>query len=469
MKYVSALLTDLAACVPAHALRTAADDLAFYGADRCRGEWTVAPAAIVLPGSEAEVQAVVRCCMAHGAAMVPSGGRTGLAGGAAATSGEVVVSLERMHRVHEVNVHTRLLTCDAGTTLEAVQHAALAHGLLYPVDYASKGSAQIGGSIATNAGGVRVLRYGTTRAWVSGVRVVLASGDAVALGGSLVKNNTGYDLMQLFIGSEGTLGIVTQATLRLCAPPAGEVVALCALPSLAHVLQLFRRARALPLLAFECFDHGCLASVLRHRGLAGAGPFDAPAPYYALLALEVGPQQTDDAAQDMLMATLSAAQEAEELTDAVLAQTPAQARELWAYREDVSESLHHLRPHKSDVALPLSAIEAFVHAWTQALHAHLPGYEARIFGHIGDGNLHLNVVPPPQQDPAAFTAAMHAFDTTTYGLVQQHEGSISAEHGVGLLKRAHLHYTRSTQEIALMRAIKRAFDPLGVFNPGKIF
>ncbi|MGB1014785.1 MAG: FAD-binding oxidoreductase, partial [Nannocystaceae bacterium] len=247
------------------------DELAFYGTDRCRGDWSVDPRAIVFPANVEQIREIVLACGAAGVAIVPSGGRTGLAGAATATAGEVVVSLARMTTILEVDSQARLVHSQAGATVEAIQRAAEEAGLMYPVDFAAKGSAQIGGSVATNAGGVKVVRYGLTRDWVAGLKVVLASGEVVTLGGKLVKNNTGYDLRQLMIGSEGTLGIIAEVTMRLCRPPHGLEVALCGVPDDASILQLFARLRAsgLDLTAFECMDHRCLEHVVAHqpRGL----------------------------------------------------------------------------------------------------------------------------------------------------------------------------------------------------------
>ena len=460
----------LVAAVGRDHVRTEADDLAFYGADRCRGTWGVAPKAIVFPAAVDEVRAIVRACAAHGASIVPSGGRTGLAGAATATDGEIVVSLERMHRITEVDVAARTLRCEAGATVEAVQTAARARGLIYPVDFAAKGSAQVGGSIATNAGGVRVLRYGGTRSWVSGLKAVVASGDVLDLGGALVKDNTGYDLRQLFIGSEGTLGIVVEATLRLCAPPKGSVVALCSVTSDEHVLALFDRVqRAAVLQAFECFDAAALRHVLAHHG-AERGPLDGAAPQYVLLEAEVEGAADDAADQtaEAVTVCLADAQDAGEIADAVVASTAAQARELWSLREDISESLHRHRPHKADIAVPVARVMQFLAAWRPLAAEHLPDAEPVIFGHVGDGNLHLNLLPPADADPEDFAARTEAFDERTYQLIQSYGGSISAEHGIGLLKRAHLHYSRSPGQIEMMRAIKRALDPKGLFNPGKV-
>lgn len=462
---------DLRSAVGDERCTTDPAELAHYGADRCRGGWPVAPSAIVFPRSVAEVQAVVRACAGHRVPIVPSGGRTGLAGAATATRGEVVLSLERMNRVLAVDPAARTLRCEPGVTLQGVHEAAAAHGLLYPVDYASKGSAHIGGSLATNAGGVKVLRYGLTRDWVLGLRAVVASGACLDLGGALIKNNTGYDLRQLFIGAEGTLGVIVEVTLRLCRPPADTRVALCAVPDDAAVLALFARVRAssLVLSAFECLDDGCLRHVLHHRG--GASPFAAASPRYVLVEVEV-PVPGEPArvqTEDDLAACLADAQDAGEVTDALLAATPAQARGLWALREDISESLHRHTPHKADIALPVARVAEFLVAWRPAVAARLPDIEALCFGHIGDGNLHLNLLRPDALELPAFLDRVHAFDDETYALVQACGGSISAEHGVGLLKRSHLHYSRTPEELAIFRGIKAALDPADLFNPGKIF
>lgn len=465
------LIASLVEAVGADHVKTDADELGYYGTDRCRGDWPISPRVVVLPKTAPEVQAVVRACAAAGAKIVPSGGRTGLTGAATATGGEVVLSLERMNRILDVDPAAHTLRCEAGATVEAVQMAAEAHGLLYPVDFAAKGSAQIGGSIATNAGGVKVLRYGSTRAWVSGLDVVVASGELLHLGGSLVKDNTGYDLRQLFIGAEGTLGIIVGATMRLCTPPKGLLVALCSVPDEAHVLSLFTRARReLPLQAFECFDQGCLRHVLEHRGLTGRGPFADPSPQHVLIEIEVegDGEEAQEQAHDRLTLCLADAQEAGEIEDAVVASTSAQAKDLWEYREGISESLHAHTPHKSDIALPISEVTAFLEQWRPAVAEALPDAEALVFGHVGDGNLHLNVLKPEGESVESFVARATAFDDQTYALVQKFGGSVSAEHGIGLLKRDHLHFSRSPGELAMMRAIKQALDPAGMFNPGKV-
>lgn len=457
--------------VGAEQIITEGEDLTYYGSDRCEGGWPVAPGVIALPRSAEQVEAIVRLCAEHRVAIVPSGGRTGLTGAATATAGELVLSLERMNQIDEVDGASRLLRCQAGATVEAVQQAAANQGLFYPVDFAAKGSAHIAGSIATNAGGVKVIRYGLTRDWVAGLEVVLASGERLSLGGELVKDNTGYDLRQLFIGSEGTLGIIVEATLRLARPPAGQVVALCSLASDEAVLALFSRLRAssLELSAFECFDRGCVDRVIAHRGVDQAGPLAELGPQQVLIELEHGPGPDDaELTRDALLELLGDAQEAEELLDAALANSEAQAAELWAWREDISESLHGHTPHKADVSVPISEVARFVQRWRAAVAEALPEIPALCFGHVGDGNLHLNLLRPESMTLDDFLARCHEFDDTMYGLVREHRGSVSAEHGIGLLKRDYLGYTRSPAELASMRAIKQVFDPQGILNPGKL-
>ncbi len=445
------------------------DDLRYYASDRCKGDWPVAPGAIALPSRVEQVQAIARLCSAKRVAIVPSGGRTGLTGAATAIAGELVLSLARLDRILAIDRASRLIHCEAGVTVQAIQEAAAAQGLSYPVDFAAKGSAQIGGSIATNAGGVKVLRYGLTREWVQALDVVLVDGERLQIGGELVKNNTGYDLRQLLIGSEGTLGIIVGATMKLCPPPAGCLVALVSLPSDAAVAQLFERlrARAFTLSAFECFDRGCYQHVLDHR--PRKQPLEQLGAQQVLIELELASEDQRESTHDALVELFEAAVEDELVLDATIAHTEATARELWAWREDISESLHAHGPHKADVAVPIREVVGFLTRWRSAVAQALPEIEALAFGHVGDGNLHLNLLRPSALTQVEFLARCHAFDPIVYALVREHRGSVSAEHGIGLLKREYLGYTRSAREIALMRAIKQTFDPLGLLNPGKLF
>ncbi len=454
------LLSAVARDFPADFLTDDPAERAEYGRDWTR-IYPADPAAIAFPRTTAEVSRLLALCDRHGVPVVPSGGRTGLAGGAVAARGELVVSLERMRRMDPVDELGATVRVQAGAVTQAVHDHAAAHGLTWPVDFASKGSSQVGGNIATNAGGVRVIRYGLTRQWVLGLEVVTATGAVLELGGALEKNNTGLDLRQLFIGSEGTLGIITEATLKLTRLPGRADVLLCAVPDLAGVLRLFRAARGGPfvLAAFEFFTDRCLARVVRHRKLR-APP--AASPCYVLMELEGADA---DAVADWTVHLIDGGL----ASDATLAQSPAQAAELWALREGISESLAATGfPHKNDVALPIAALDAFC-AEAEALFAReYPDWELCLFGHIGDGNLHVNVMKPEALDLDAFRARTGAVDRDLFEVVRRHRGSISAEHGIGLLKKPYLGYSRSEEEIALLRAVKRTLDPKGILNPGKI-
>ena len=393
--------------------------------------------------------------------------------------------MERMSKVLGIDVPGRTLRCEAGATVQAIQEAAETEGLIYPVDWAAVGTAQVGGSIATNAGGIRVIRYGLTRDWVRGLGVVLASGEYVEIGGPLIKDNTGYDLRQLFVGSEGTLGLIVHATMGLTRPPVARVVGLASLPYDAAVLDLFTRLRGsdLTISAFECFDVGCVGEVLAHRGSDGAGPFAELGEQHVLIEVEVvrggsADEEEGEAAaleadiertRDALTFALADAQEAEEILDAVIASGDAQARALWAWREEISESLHHRTPHKADVSLPVARVAEFMERWRSLVEAQIPEIPAVCFGHVGDGNLHLNLLRPDGLELEPFLQRVHGFDDALYGLVEDFRGSVSAEHGIGLLKRDHLHHTRSQEEIEYFRLIKKAFDPHGILNPGKVF
>jgi FAD/FMN-containing dehydrogenase len=455
------LPASLLAALPAGSFSTDPDDLAAYGKD-----WTKifspAPSGVVWPRTTEEVSVILAAASAADVAVVPSGGRTGLAGGAVAAKGELVLSLSRMNRMEEVDTLGATVRVQAGAVTQAVHEHCAPHGLTWPVDFASKGQSQVGGNIATNAGGVKVIRYGLTRNWVLGLEVVLMDGRVLSIGGALEKNNTGTDLRQVFIGSEGTLGVVTAATLKLAAIPRRLDVVLFAVADLPAVVALFRAARqsGLTLSAYEFFTQRCLDRLLSHRKLRP--PFARPADHYVLVELE-------DAGAERVEAWVGAELEAERALDAVIAQSPAQARELWALREGISESLSATGlPHKNDIALPVAGLEAFCAALEGLIGARYPGWEICNFGHIGDGNLHVNVMMPESMERAAFLAETKRADRDMFELVRAHGGSISAEHGIGLLKREFLGYSRSAEELAVMRALKQSFDPKGLLNPGKI-
>jgi FAD/FMN-containing dehydrogenase len=442
-------------------------ELAELGRDWTR-VYTPAPSAVVFPRTTDEVSRLLALCSAERLAVVPSGGRTGLAGGAVAARGELVLSTARMRTIHPVDLLGATVRAQAGAVTEAVHAHAAEHGLTWPVDFASKGSSTVGGNIATNAGGVKVIRYGLTRQWVLGLQVVLASGEVLELGGALEKNNTGLDLRQLFIGSEGTLGVITEATLKLTRSPGATTTLLFAVPDVPAVLELFRAARRGPftLMAYEFYSAACSARLLRHRPQLRV-PL-GPSPYYVLVEAEGGEDLGRlEAALDPWIAEIF---EQGLATDGTRAESSAQARELWALREGISESLSATGlPHKNDVALPIARLDAFC-AELDAVFARLyPGWEICLFGHVGDGNLHINVMKPDHLDKATFHAETQAADRVMFELVQRHHGSISAEHGIGLLKKPFLSYSRSPGELAVMRQVKLALDPQGLLNPGKIF
>ncbi len=449
----------LTSALPADTVTDDPAELATYGRD-----WTKvhAPNAALLarPRSTAEVSKLLALCSQHRVAVVPSGGRTGLAGGAMATRGELVLSLERMRRMDPVDRLGMTVHVEAGAVTEAVHRHVAEAGLTWPVDFASKGSSQVGGNISTNAGGVRVIRYGLTRQWVLGLTVVLADGRVLELNGALEKNNTGVDLRQLFIGSEGILGVVTEATHKLTRLPGQTQVLLFAVDSLEAVLQLFESARQGPftVMAYEFFTQACLERLLRHRTMPR--PFEGPSSHYVLLEVE----QASD-----LDGWLAARLESGLVKDGTLAQGSEQAAKLWTYREGISESLSATgMPHKNDIALPIAKLRAFCADLEKLLAKSYPDFELCLFGHIGDGNLHVNIMKPDGLEKDAFLSRVHEVDKDMFTLVKAHQGSVSAEHGIGMLKREWLGYSRSPDEIALMKQLKAALDPLGILNPGKV-
>ena len=454
-------LTSLRAALPTLRLLTDPADLEHYGRDWTR-RWTPAPLAIALPDSVEQVQAVVRWANGEGVAIVPSGGRTGLSGGAVAANGELVVSLERMNKVLGFDAVDRTLSVQAGIALQRVQDAAREHGLQYPVDFAARGSCSIGGNIATNAGGIRVLRYGNTREWIAGLTLVTASGELLELGRGLVKNSSGYDLRHLAIASEGTLGIIVEATLRLTDPPPASNVMLLALPSFEALMAVFAAFRSrLQLQAFEFFTEVALKHVLAYGAQA---PFAERHPFYVVTEFASDPASVAEA-----MAAFEQCMEAGLASDGVLSASDAQAAQLWRLREGITESLAKYLPYKNDISVRLSAMPAFL-AETQALLGHeYPQFEVVWFGHIGDGNLHINILKPDTMAQEAFVADCERVTKLLAYTLQRHGGSISAEHGIGLVKKPYLTCTRSQAEIAAMRGIKAVLDPNGIMNPGKLF
>ena len=459
----NSLISALTEIVGDSRVLTDADSLARYGCDWTR-VYEPAPAAVVLPGSIEDVQAVVRLAAEHDLALVPSGGRTGLSAGAVAKNGELVIALDRMNRIEDFNPVDRTVRCGAGVVTEQLQDYAREQGLFYPVDFASSGSSQIGGNISTNAGGIKVIRYGMTRDWVAGLKVVTGTGELLDLNRGLVKNNTGYDLRQLVIGAEGTLGIVVEATMRLATPPRDPAVLVLGVPDMASVMSVLAAFQgAIELSAFEFFSELALQKVVEHQDLQR--PFETPAPFYALLEFE----QVHEGLMDAAMEKFEYCVEQGWVLDGVLSQSVAQAESLWRLREDISETISRWTPYKNDISTLTSNVPDFLAEVDAVVTEQYPDFEIVWFGHIGDGNVHLNVLKPDELSMAEFQERCGKVSTWVFDIVQKYGGSVSAEHGVGLLKKDYLHYSRSELEISMMREIKRVFDPQGIMNPGKIF
>lgn len=440
------------------------ESLLTYGKD-----WTTyfdpKPMAIVMPETTEQVQKLVLWARKHKICLVPSGGRTGLSGSAVATKGEVIVSFDRMNRIIDWNPINRLVQCEAGVVVEALQNFARDKKLYYPVDFAARGSAQIGGSIATNAGGIKVVRYGMTRRWVQGLKVVTGSGDILNLNKGLVKNATGYDLRNLFIGSEGTLGFITEATLELTQYPRNLKTLLLAPKSLDRVMDIFALFREeSELCAFEMFSHQALEYVIQSTDLSL--PFTKHTPqYYVVLEVECAHADSEE----KLLTLLESCFEKEWVDDGLLAQSEEQAKNFWRYRENISESISKYSPYKNDIAVTIANVTPLLRELNQLLQKKYPDWKVVWFGHIGDGNLHINILRPEGMTKEAFVKECQKVDESIFATISKYEGSISAEHGVGLTKKPFLQYSRSPAEIEIMRGIKKVFDPDNIINPGKIF
>jgi len=427
--------------------------------------------AVVRPARTEEVAQVVRLCAEAGVPIVPQGGNTSMVGGAtpAADGSEIVLSLARMHQVRTVDAVDLTLTVEAGVTLAAAQEAASEAGCLLPLSMSSEGSAQIGGVLATNAGGNNTVRYGNARDLVLGLEVVLPDGSVWNGLRRLRKDNTGYCLRHLFVGSEGTLGIITAAVLKL-APQQREVVtALCAVPSPEAALDLFARFQSddsASLQAFEYMSGLGVDLVLKH--IPGSKlPFAKPAAHYALV--ELASPRSDTVLRAGMEMVLSAAFEAGNLLDAVFADSKAKRAALWRLREEHSEAQKSEGASvKNDVSVPVSQVPAFIRRATEACQRLIPGVRAVPFGHLGDGNIHFNLEQPEGADPGAFLAHDQQIMDTVNEVVREFDGSFSAEHGVGQLKPHMMPDWRGGAELEVMRRIKAALDPAGIMNPGKV-
>ncbi|MEO6854914.1 MAG: FAD-binding oxidoreductase [Rhodoferax sp.] len=446
-------------------------DLSAYELDwrkRSRGK----ALAVVRPGSTLEVAAVVKACAAAGVSIVPQGGNTGLVVGSTPDDSgtQIVLSLQRMHAVRQIDGANLTMTVEAGCILQNLQDTAEKAGFLFPLSLAAEGSCTIGGNLSTNAGGTQVLRYGNTRELCLGLEVVTAHGEIWSGLSGLRKDNTGYDLRNLFVGSEGTLGIITAATMKLVPQPAAQLTAWAAVPSLDHavaLLGLAHRHLGAGLTGFEVMGQFALSLVAKHYPQQRV-PLYLDTPWCVLL--ENSDSESETHARDRFEHLLELAMEQGCVTDAVVAENIAQAHALWHVRESISmaqaeEGLNI----KHDISIPVSRIPEFVRSTDALLTAHIPGVRLVNFGHLGDGNLHYNVQAPADGDAATFLRTREdRVNTLVFDAVVAHGGSISAEHGVGSLKVAHLEHYKSPVAMDLMRSIKEALDPQNLMNPGRV-
>lgn len=452
-------LQQLGGAFPKDFLSQDPHDLDHYGKD-----WTnvypAKPSAIAFPRTTQQVSDFLKICSRQKMAVVPSGGRTGLSGGAVAAHGEVVLSLSKMNKIGAVDLLSLTLPVEAGAITEAVHHHCEPHGLTWPVDFGSKGSSCVGGNISTNAGGINVIRFGMTRHWVLGLTVVLMDGTILRLNGSLEKNNTGLDLKHLFIGSEGTLGIVTEAVLKLTRLDKDKTLFFFGAKDLTQVFHLLEAARKAPfeICAFEAFSRNCFEATTKLHGIRS--PFESTHQEYILVEVRGG--DADAWLEDIFSREL--------VEEGVQAKSQEEVKTFWKSRETISESLRAKgQIHTSDISVPVSALKGFIEEWQGIFSKKFPDWELFIFGHFGDGNLHIHAQKPASMPSEEFLRQNLRVEEDLFEVVGKYKGSISAEHGIGLLKKDHLGLSKSPEEIAIMKALKKILDPQGLLNPGKVF
>lgn len=429
------------------------------------GDWSEAqpttPALVLLPRTPQQVAAALAACARLGQRVVVQGGLTGLAGGATPLGAEVALSLKKLDAIEEIDTVGGTAVVQAGVVLEELQRAVQAQGWYFPLDLGARGSCQIGGNAATNAGGNRVIRYGTMRELVLGLEVALPDGRLLTMLNRVTKNTTGIDLKHLFIGAEGALGVITRLVLKLSPRPTASATALCAFDSFECATRLLRELRtALPSLsAFELMWSDFVEAAMEVSSLRQ--PFGTAYPVYALIET-LGSSEAQERQQ--LEHLLGEALQAGTVSDAVVAQSLDDAQRLWAYRESVAELLARLKPFAAfDVGIPMVAMDAFVESVRDALERRFPAQRHLFFGHIGDGNLHVMSGPHERAE------SLHQVEEVVYAATARMNGSISAEHGIGVIKKEFLHLSRSPDEVELMRSLKGLLDPAGILNAGRIF
>ncbi|MGO3000480.1 MULTISPECIES: FAD-binding oxidoreductase [unclassified Psychrobacter] len=444
-------------------IKTDPKSLEHWGKDWTK-HFAPAAAAIVFPKTTEQVQAIVLLANEYNVVLTPSGGRTGLSAGAVAANGEIVVSMDKMNRIGQFYPADRIVEVEAGVITQQLQQFAESKDLYYPVDFASAGSSQIGGNIGTNAGGIKVIRYGMTRQWIMGLTVVTGKGDILQLNRGMVKNATGYDLRQLFIGSEGTLGLVTHAQIKLERQPQDLNVMVLGMDSFNDVMNVLSVFQAkIDLTAFEFFDDVAIDKLMAHGQVQE--PFESRTKFYTLLEFEAPYEPIMDKA----MAIFEHCMEQGWVVDGVMSQSLAQAEELWKLREYISETISVFTPYKNDVSVLISYVPEFITEIDHIVSSNYPDFEVCWFGHIGDGNLHLNILKPENMSKDDFFAECQIVNKHVFETVQKYGGSVSAEHGVGMTKKPYLQYSRSEIEIEYLREVKKVFDPNNIMNRGKIF
>lgn len=464
------LIQRFAAIVGEKNTLRAANEMTHYTHEN-RGLFVGVTPLVLKPSSTQEVSGIVRLAAETRTAIVPQGGHTGHVGGGVtdASGTQLVVSLERMNRVREVDLQGNVVVCEAGCVLETIQNLADENNRLFPLALGSQGSCQIGGNISTNAGGTGVLAHGNTRQLVMGLEVVLPSGEIWNGLRRLKKDNTGYDLKDLFIGAEGTLGIVTAAVLKLLPKPRGKAVAFCAMKNVSCAVELLGKALDTAgscLTAFEFMADAAVSRTVEHMEDV-RHPIGTSHPWYVMLEISSGRSEAD--ANDLMQAALGQALEDGVIDDAVIAASLAQQKDFWRLRETmplaqkiVGGSMKH------DISIPVHRIAEFLAGADSIIEARIPGAVRYTFGHLGDGNIHYNVTQPPGADEADFLARQGEINDAIHELVVQFEGSVAAEHGVGQLKRDLIARTKSPVEIHLMQTLKQAIDPSDIMNPGKV-
>ncbi len=444
-------------------ITTEREYLELYGTDWTRN-FTPDPLAIAFPQTVEDIKKIVIFANKNKLPLTPSGGRTGLSAGASAFNKELVVSLERMNKILSFNEIDQTIEVEAGVTTQEVQKFAVKKELYYPIDLASKGSSQIGGNIATNAGGIHVIRYGSTKNWVKGLKIVTGAGKVLNLNKGLTKNATGYNLKDLIVGSEGTLGFVVEATLQLTQRPLRSSVMLIGINDISNsvsILSLFRQK--VKINAFEFFSTSSVQYITRKN--KKGFPINNKYPYYLIIDIEA----STDRDLEKIHKIYQDAIENDLIGQAIISQTDSQSISLWNLRENITEAISEFVTYKNDVSVKTSHIPKFINDIEEILQREYTDFCTVLFGHIGDGNIHINILKPKDYNEREFLDICKKASTKLFKVVAKYRGSISAEHGVGLVKKPYLNYTRTAEEINIMKKIKRIFDPNNILNPGKVF